>query len=209
MPAETSIPETGNTPENTLILETSGQLASWAYYAGGEKQAGASLPQQQRRISQTLIPSLKSSGIALAKLDRILIGVGPGSFSGIRVAIASAQGLARAASAEVIPVRSTDALGHRFAQVTFLGIFTDARRNCFFFTAYENGVLTRASAVYPVQELDTMLSKCSMAVTTDGFEGVPQTETPDADHLYRAFLKNNTEDGLKLEPVYLHPAVSL
>lgn len=194
--------------ETTLVLETSGHMASWAYFSDGKKLAGESLPQKQKRISQTLIPSLKSSDIPLASLNTILVGVGPGSFSGIRVAIAIAQGLARAAGAQVIPVRSSDALGLQLQEVSFLGVFTDARRNSFFFTAYENGVLTRPSAVYPLAELETMLSKCSLAVTTDKLKGVPQTETPNAEHLYTAFVKNGAEDGLALEPVYLHPAIS-
>ncbi len=192
---------------SVLVLETSGHVASWAYYSQEKQQAGESLPQDQQRISQTLIPSLKSAGIPLSTLDTILVGIGPGSFSGIRVAIATAQGLARAAGAPVIPIRSSDALGLRFQHVTFLGVFTDARRNSFFFTAYENGVLTRPSAVYPLAELETMLSKCSLAVTTDGLKGVPEKVAPDAELLYQAYRLNGSETDLALEPVYLHPAI--
>ncbi|MEM1157163.1 MAG: tRNA (adenosine(37)-N6)-threonylcarbamoyltransferase complex dimerization subunit type 1 TsaB [Verrucomicrobiota bacterium] len=195
-------------PESTLVLETSGHIPSWAHFADGHPTYVARLPQEHRRISQSLIPSLKGSGIKLGQLTQILIGVGPGSFSGIRVAIATAQGLARASGATVIPLRSTAALGIRLPHITFLGIFADARRQSFFFTAYENGRLSRPTAVYPNSDLETMLSKCSLAVTTDGLAGVPQMETPDAESLYRAYRQHGVESSLALEPVYLHPAVT-
>jgi len=194
--------------KSTLILETSGRVASWAHFADGEETAAQTLPQEHRRISQSLIPSLKAAEINLSALTQILVGVGPGSFSGIRVAIATAQGLARASGAKITPIRSTDAVGIRFPQVTFLGIFADARRNSFFFTAYEKGVLTRPSVVYANTELETMMSKCSLAVSTDGFDGVPQQETPDASLLYQSYQMNVCEENLPLEPIYLHPAVS-
>lgn len=193
--------------DSTLVLETSGNQASWAYFSAGEYAGGEALPQNQRRISQSLIPSLKSSGVELSTLTNILVGVGPGSFSGIRVAIAAGQGLARASGAELIPVRSTHAVGFGLDQVTFLGVFADARRHTFFFTAYEHGKMTRPSAVYPIAQLETMLSKCSRAVSTDGLAGVPEKVVPTAEGLYRAFCTYGVEPELALEPVYLHPAV--
>ncbi|MEM6885124.1 MAG: tRNA (adenosine(37)-N6)-threonylcarbamoyltransferase complex dimerization subunit type 1 TsaB [Verrucomicrobiota bacterium] len=196
------------TAESTLVLETSGHVASWAHFQDGQETAAESLSQDHRRISQSLIPSLKASDVDLSALTQILVGVGPGSFSGIRVAVATAQGLARASGARVIPVRSTDAIGIRFRSVTFLGVFADARRNSFFFTVYEAGKLTRPSAVYPNSELETMLSKCSLAISTDGLAGVPQKEAPEAVCLYQSFQEHGQEKDLALEPVYLHPVVT-
>jgi len=194
--------------ESILVLETSGHEASWAHFADGQQTAAEVLPQDLRRVSQSLLPSLKTSDVDLSTLTQILVGVGPGSFSGIRVAIATAQGLARASGAHVIPVRSTDALGVRFDSATFLGVFADARRNSFFFTAYEQGILTRPSAVYPNTELETMLSKCTLAISTDGLDGVSKQEAPNAVYLYQSYQDHAQEAELALEPVYLHPAVS-
>jgi tRNA threonylcarbamoyladenosine biosynthesis protein TsaB len=63
---------------------------------------------------------LASHGIAPpAGLDRIGIGIGPGGFTGLRVAIAYAKSLAQAWNVPLVPVSSFDALelGHSFDRV--------------------------------------------------------------------------------------------
>ena len=64
--------------------------------------------------SQLLLPwieeMLQSSKIAIADLDAIAIGIGPGAFTGVRLGVAAVQGLALAANLPVIPITSLDAI---------------------------------------------------------------------------------------------------
>ena len=64
--------------------------------------------------SQLLLPwieeILQTSKLAMTDLDAIAIGIGPGAFTGVRLGVAAAQGLAIAANLPVIPVVSLDAI---------------------------------------------------------------------------------------------------
>jgi tRNA threonylcarbamoyladenosine biosynthesis protein TsaB len=53
---------------------------------------------------------LAEAGVRLSQLDGIAAGVGPGSFTGVRISVAVAQGLAYGAGLPVAPITSLEAL---------------------------------------------------------------------------------------------------
>ena len=98
-------------------------------------------PLQQAQI---ILPSinalLKSSDVSLPQLDAIAFGCGPGSFTGIRIAVSVAQGLGFGATLPLIPVSSLAAL----AQAAFddlgwrkLLVAVDARINEVYWGMFE------------------------------------------------------------------------
>jgi tRNA threonylcarbamoyladenosine biosynthesis protein TsaB len=95
-----------------LALETSTELGSCALWRDGvvvEKFCPAG-----QSHSETLLPLLRDmlseAGLTVAQLDGIAFGVGPGAFTGLRVACGIAQGLAVANNIPLFPVVSLEAM---------------------------------------------------------------------------------------------------
>jgi tRNA threonylcarbamoyl adenosine modification protein YeaZ len=187
-----------------LALETSTASGSWALFQNGEllSEAGFS-----GRASATLPESMVLEISDRTPVDHILVGVGPGSFSGIRVAVALAQGLRFVWKCPVHAVRSSHAPAWQLSGVSFLGVFADAKRQQLFVTCYERGIMTRPSQIIERHELDEWLGKCSQAVSSEPLAGVPHQQLPQAADLIRYSLAHGLEPDLALDPIYLRPAL--
>ena len=97
-----------------LAIETSGDWCSIAVGDGvrwhvREEHAGQS--HSERALALVRL-ALADAEWALASLDGIAFGAGPGSFTGVRIACGLAQGLAFGAELPVVPVPTLAALAH-------------------------------------------------------------------------------------------------
>src|SRR5215203_4694512 len=99
-----------------LALDTSsaGGSAAVIRVGGGEtlavERAGDPTRSHAERLPAELMAVLREAGAAIEDVDRLAVIVGPGSFTGLRVGIATVQGLALARGLPVTPVSTFDAL---------------------------------------------------------------------------------------------------
>jgi tRNA threonylcarbamoyladenosine biosynthesis protein TsaB len=100
---------------NLLALDTSSVACSVAVQIGGEVTARhEERPREHTRILVPMIrETLADSGAELAEMDAIVLGNGPGSFIGMRIAASVAQGMAFASSLQIVPVSSMAAVAAR------------------------------------------------------------------------------------------------
>ncbi|MFT4267693.1 MAG: tRNA (adenosine(37)-N6)-threonylcarbamoyltransferase complex dimerization subunit type 1 TsaB, partial [Xenophilus sp.] len=95
-----------------LAFDTSTEVLSVAVRRGGAVLARSGPGGAES--SATLIPLVQAllaeAGLALAQLDAVCFGRGPGSFTGLRTACAVAQGLAFGAGLPVLPVDTLHAV---------------------------------------------------------------------------------------------------
>ncbi len=98
-----------------LALETATEACSVALWIDGEVRERFELA--PRRHAELALPwaeqLLAEAGIAKSQLDAIAVGRGPGAFTGVRLAIALAQGIALALDRPLLPVSTLAALAMR------------------------------------------------------------------------------------------------
>ena len=96
-----------------LSLDTSSRAGSCALVRDERvlrEQAGDSSREQAERLPGELAALLERESSALCEIDCFAVATGPGSFTGLRVGIATMQGLAMAAGKPLIGVSAFDAL---------------------------------------------------------------------------------------------------
>jgi len=92
------------------------------------------------------LPALVQEALAVSDVDEVVVGMGPGPFTGLRVGIAFAQSFALARQIPVRGVCSLDAIAAQIKENDFI-ITVDARRKEVYWARYTNGVRISDPAV--------------------------------------------------------------
>ncbi len=85
------------------------------------------------------LPALVQEALAISDVDEVVVGMGPGPFTGLRVGIAFAESFALARAIPVRGVCSLDAIAAQIQEDDFI-ITVDARRKEVYWARYLNGV---------------------------------------------------------------------
>lgn len=132
-----------------LALETSAKAVSAAVTEDG-KVLASGYQDTGLTHSRTLMPIvehiLKNTDLTVQDCDVIAVAAGPGSFTGIRIGVSAAKGLAFAAEKPAVGVSTLAAMARNVAWLDGLVICTmDARRQQVYNALFqaENGTLTR------------------------------------------------------------------
>src|SRR5271155_2567849 len=191
-----------------LAFETSSSLGSIAL--GNAQVVVQSIEfQGPQRHSAALFPALVRLGIPRLKLRRIIVGIGPGSFSGIRVSLATAQGIALVQGVPVIGICSAFSAAAQHPDVDTLGVFADAKRREAFCTVYKKGQLEKETYLIPMAEIEEHASKFTLAVSAEPLPGIHTRTFPRARDLLS--LPDSIADWEAkgpLEPIYLREPVA-
>ena len=132
-----------------LALESSAKAASCAVLADGVPLASA-WQSTGLTHSRTLLPMvqdmLHSSELSLADMDAVAVAVGPGSFTGLRIGLATVKGLSWAAEKPCIGVSTLEGMAYPLSHLEGIIVCAmDARRSQIYNAVFlaEGGKLTR------------------------------------------------------------------
>jgi len=144
---------------NILAIDTSGLSASVAVVRD-DRLLGEFFIDLKLTHSQTIMPMLDKLLEVLEltprEMDYIAVSSGPGSFTGLRIGAAAAQGLAFAINKDIVPVPTIDVLAYNVINASGLVVpIMDAKRRQVYSAvyAYESGSLKRLTD-YLADDLD-------------------------------------------------------
>lgn len=136
-----------------LGIETSTRAASVAVSFDG-KILAESLRESPQSFSETLMPQveevIKVSG-AFENLDAVAVSIGPGSFTGLRIGLATAKALSYAWGIKIIGVPTLQALSYNFPSAKVFPLI-DAQKNRAYCQMFEKCSPLSKLEVLPIDE---------------------------------------------------------
>lgn len=141
---------------NLLILgiEAATRVASAAVIS--DEKILAEISQEARLThSETLLPQieqvLKIAGVE--KVDAVAVSLGPGSFTGLRIGLATAKALAYAWQIKILGVPTLQAISYHFPSAVTVLPLLDAQKNRAYVQAFRAGAPLSKIEVRPIDEI--------------------------------------------------------
>jgi tRNA threonylcarbamoyladenosine biosynthesis protein TsaB len=211
-----------------LALDTATDKGSLALVAEG-RLLGEHLVESAGTYLQRLLPGvealLQATGRRLEELGAIAVSVGPGNFTGLRIGLATAKGLAWALGCPLVPVPTPEALAAQFPfQPQPVGVLLDAKRGEVFWGLFHcaeelpalQGEIRRlpVSALAPELQppmlltgpgLDVHGSFLQPSLPREIFYAPPEMRYPRAATLAR-LAEGRLQQGLTVSPAQLVPS---
>lgn len=188
----------------TLALELSSGRGSIALVEHGEVLFERSFP-NDRKHSGVFFENVELCVQKLGAPEEIIVGLGPGSYAGVRIAIATALGLRTALNAKLVGIASISALDVEDRDYWVIG---DARRQSFYLAQVSKGTLVDGPTLMPAAELEARITAATTPVYSS--EQLPQFRLaklayPAARRLTELarIQSGDIDDARALEPIYL------
>jgi tRNA threonylcarbamoyladenosine biosynthesis protein TsaB len=139
------------TPSSAVALA---RADGWLREARDEVAPGER-PQHARRLLALAAELLTAAELTWSEIGRVAVGVGPGGYTGLRIGLATAHGIALAHGAQLVGVGTLRALAEPLRERPAVAVL-DARRGEAFIAAYHDGEELLAPRVCCPSELAGM-----------------------------------------------------
>lgn len=217
-----------------LAIDTATEACSVALLHNGQISSLDEL--SPRTHTQRILPMvdelLAKAGLSLKQVDALAFGRGPGSFTGVRVGVGIAQGLAMGANLPVVPVSNLLTMAQAAYEktgATNVVALIDARMNEVYFAQYERvgqcwQAIVAEQVCSPEHAISQIQPKDNTVVVGTGWVAYSQFSDaqlsllvsditlPSAKSMLTfaefELAQGNTQSALQIEPVYLRNEVT-
>ena len=155
------------------------------------------------QLTPNVLGALADAGLGMADLDAVVVGCGPGPFTGLRVGMATAAAYGHALGIPVFGVCSLDAIGVDTSGEVL--VVTDARRREVYWARYRDGVRIDGPAVNAPADVPADASAVAGSPEHAALFELPRltsAQQPTASGLVRA-VDWSSSDPEPLVPLYL------
>jgi tRNA threonylcarbamoyladenosine biosynthesis protein TsaB len=200
-----------------LLLETSSRTPL-AALADGEVVVASRRLEEGRRNARDLVPAvaelLRERGLAVRDLGGILVGLGPGSYTGLRVGVMTAKTLAYAVGCPLVGVPTFHVLA-RQAGGGLVDVLADAQKDAVYHQSFRDGEALMGLTIVRVD--DWLARRDPGAVATGpGLAKVradvprrPESDwQPRPEAVLHVGLSLPPADPFALVPIYLRPSAA-
>jgi tRNA threonylcarbamoyladenosine biosynthesis protein TsaB len=187
-----------------LALELSSARGSLAWLSG-DHLVGRDWP-NDRKNSAPLFENLLALRTQFGLPDRIMVGLGPGSYAGVRIAISAAIGLQALSNRQLLGCPSICAMEVEEKEYCVIG---DARRQSFFFARVDSRQLVDGPVLLAEDELRAKIGHLDREIPVYSAEHLPQFQRAVIRHPSASVLAWLARDSNliffepPLEPMYL------
>lgn len=216
-----------------LAIDTSTKYFSAAVAEDGKVLSSVNI-KMEKTLSSSIVPQLekllKKTVRSISRIDGFAVGLGPGSFTSLRVGLSTVKAFALVLNKPVVGIPSLDvvAMGSKVKEGR-IGVLSDARRGLVYAAFYERSAneLKRVSEylLVPVEKVMSEIRKTDI-LTGDALETYAEVirkdlgkshlkieseknGRPNARHLIplalKQFSSGKTDNPDALVPMYLYP----
>ena len=206
-------------PDYQLILETSGRVGQVGLACGDVLVSEAMLDATRRHardLSSIVGRLLAEAGATPRELAGIIVGIGPGGYTGLRVGVMSAKALAYAADCPLVAVPTFHAIAHQSPACERLWVLADALQGAIYLQRFDGGTPIDELQIVPASEWLPWASGVALSgpgvaihatLVSCAAQVVPEAERePQLASLLAVGLRTpplTREVLLRLEPIYL------
>ena len=187
-----------------LALELSTARGNLAWLDGNLKNAREWA--NDRKNSAAFFQNLEAVTRKFGSPEIVIVGLGPGSYAGTRIAISAAIGLQLSSDARLIGLPSICAMECDTHEYCMIG---DARRKSFFFARVRDRALAEGPTLYSEAEMKEKLDKTESTISIFCSESLPQFQRAVIRYPSAVVLGRLAQEAGRgfflppLEPIYL------